>query len=624
MVKSKFNFKDEMLQKDAELTHDTSIEGKGMLTWQAYNNSMRSIMFASHLNQFKNNINPDFPQFFTAGENVVGEHSDGYIRLDDCILFKKIVKYEGLVKNPTVYKVFLYNNKKERYEVHTMKPNEDLVEVYGYRYNHETMDSFDEGDHIPQDTVVTKSTSYDQYHNYRYGTDVKTMLSLDPFTSEDACVVSESLAKRMVAIEPERNIAILNDNDYPLNLYGDSSKGEYKIMPDIGEMSKGILMATRRKFNNQALVDFEDEMMTKVLDIDTKYYVKGRVMDIDIFLNKDDFEPKSYNKQIYDYWKAQNEYYRQILETCQAIKKSGEKYTRDINYELKRAREMLDRQDKWKEKDSAFSNVEIRVLLEREVGLTVGQKISGRFGNKSVVSRIVPDDEMPYYYDRDGNKIHIELIENLLGVTNRTIAGVIMELSTTFFGKRISEEMRHRKTMKDKEKILFDAMKMFNPDEHDYFHNIYKNLSTEDKKDFLSYCENVKIHFHQPTIDEKTPFFYRMLSIYEKYSDLMKPDDLYINKFGREIKCLQPAYIGNMYCIILKQTGKKGFSVRGIGAVSQKGVPERSYKSKSHKDLYSSTAIRFGESETLKNWVSINYVNCWKARKSQSAAKTER
>lgn len=229
---------------------------------------------------------------------------------------------------------------------------------------------------------------------------------------------------------------------------------------------------------------------------------------------------------------------------------------------------------------------------------------------------------MPYYYDRDGNKVYIELIENLLGVTNRTIAGVIMELSTTFFGKRISEEMRHRKTMKDKEKILFDALKMFNPDEHVYFHNIYRNLTTDDKKDFLSYCENVKIHFHQPTIDEKVPFFYRMLSIYEKYADLMKPDDLYIYKFGREIKCLQPAYIGNMYCIILKQTGKKGFSVRGIGAVSQKGVPERSYKSKSHKDLYSSTAIRFGESETLKNWVSINYVNCWKARKSQSAAKS--
>lgn len=175
-----------------------------------------------------------------------------------------------------------------------------------------------------------------------------------------------------------------------------------------------------------------------------------------------------------------------------------------------------------------------------------------------------------------------------------------MELATNFIGKRVSETMRHMKTMKEKDKLLFDVINIFNPDEYIYLKNIYKGLDTEGKKTFLKYCEEKKIHFNQPSMSESSPIFYRIMELKNKYEDILKPDKMYIQKFGREIPCIQDSYIANMYTIMLKQTAKKGFSVRGIGAVSSKGVPERSYKSKSHKDLYSSTAIRFGEFETLK------------------------
>ena len=49
----------------------------------------------------------------------------------------------------------------------------------------------------------------------------------------------------------------------------------------------------------------------------------------------------------------------------------------------------------------------------------------------------------------------------------------------------------------------------------------------------------------------------------------------------------------------LKQTSRKGFSVRGTGSINTKGLPERSYKNKSFTELRSSTPIRFGEFETL-------------------------
>lgn len=598
-MKEKYNLREELLAADEKYRGDPSIEGKGMLTFPQYVNSMRSVMFASHLNQFKTQLYSDFPQFFSGGENVVGKHNTSYKVLDESIIFRKIVKFEGLVENPTVYKLFLFNKKKNRYEVLERKPLENLSEVYGYRNNNEMIDSFVEGQEIDQGTVAYKSVSYDQSMNYSYGRDVVTMYSLDPYTSEDAAVISDDLMDKLVCTESEENIATFNDNDYPLNLYGDEVN--YKTFPDIGEESNGILVASRRKINNQVLHDFKADMLSKVLDTDTKYYLKGKVMDIDIYCNNEDLQDNSFYHQIYTYWVAQNEYYTKIVETCEEIFASGEDYSADIDYLYKRANEMLDLKKKWKEKDSAFSNVQVHILVEREVGPSVGQKITGRSGNKSVISQIRKKEDMPYYYDADGNKVHVQLILNLLAIVNRTTAAPIFELATNFIGKRISEYMRTKlTTLKEREKIYFDVLTMFNSEEAKYLKTKYKNLTTKQKQEWMDYCMNHKIHFHQPSMTEESPIFYRLDAIREKYKDILAPDTMYIQKFGREIQCIEPSYIANMYILMLKQTAKKGFSVRGIGAVNAKGIPERSYKSKSHKDLFSSTAIRFGEFETLK------------------------
>lgn len=374
-MKEKYNLREELLSRDELFKNARSVEGKGMLTFPQYNNSMRSVMFASHLNQFKNQIYPDFPQFFTGGENVVGKYSDGYKKLNESVVYRKIVKFEGLVENPTVYKLFIYNKTKKRFEVLDRKPDEDLVEVFGYRYNNEVIDQFSEGEEISEGTIAYKSTSYDESMNYSYGKDVITMYSLEPFTSEDAAIVSDELADKMKAVETEYNIATLNENDYPLNLYGDEL--EYKTFPDIGEFSSGMIMATRRKFNNQVLFDFKADMLDHPTDTDTRYYLNGKVVDIDIYCNNEDLQDNSFYHQIYNYWCYQNAYYKDIKRTCEEIFATGEDYSADIDYSYKRACEMLDLKKRWKEKDSAFSNVQVHILVEREVGLTVGQKVSG-------------------------------------------------------------------------------------------------------------------------------------------------------------------------------------------------------------------------------------------------------
>ena len=72
----KYNLKDELLAADKRLTGSVSLLGMTALTSPTYNNSMRSVMFCSHLKQFVNLLHPDFPGFFTNAENLVGEYTE--------------------------------------------------------------------------------------------------------------------------------------------------------------------------------------------------------------------------------------------------------------------------------------------------------------------------------------------------------------------------------------------------------------------------------------------------------------------------------------------------------------------------------------------------------------------
>jgi hypothetical protein len=72
------------------------------------------------------------------------------------------------------------------------------------------------------------------------------------------------------------------------------------------------------------------------------------------------------------------------------------------------------------------------------------------------------------------------------------------------------------------------------------------------------------------------------------------------------IKILKPLVVGDMYIIKLKQTSKKGFSVRATGSLSKKGIPEKTNKAKNHQELYSRTPIRFGIDENINTAIGVD------------------
>jgi DNA-directed RNA polymerase subunit beta len=85
---------------------------------------------------------------------------------------------------------------------------------------------------------------------------------------------------------------------------------------------------------------------------------------------------------------------------------------------------------------SVMKMVKVFVAIKRR--LRPGDKMSGRHGNKGVVSKIVPVEDMPYR--EDGRPVDIVL--NPLGVPSRMNVGQILETHLGWACKEFGEEVK--------------------------------------------------------------------------------------------------------------------------------------------------------------------------------------
>ena len=67
-------------------------------------------------------------------------------------------------------------------------------------------------------------------------------------------------------------------------------------------------------------------------------------------------------------------------------------------------------------------------MLQKKRKLQVGDKMAGRHGNKGIVAKIVPEEDMPYL--TDGTPVDVVL--NPLGVPSRMNVGQVLETHLGF------------------------------------------------------------------------------------------------------------------------------------------------------------------------------------------------
>jgi DNA-directed RNA polymerase subunit beta len=144
---------------------------------------------------------------------------------------------------------------------------------------------------------------------------------------------------------------------------------------------------------------------------------------------------------------------------------------------------------------SVMKMVKVFVAIKRR--LRPGDKMSGRHGNKGVVSKIVPVEDMPY---RE-NGTPVDIVLNPLGVPSRMNVGQILETHLGWACKELGDQMT--KLISDNQKKIEKTEKISAFLESVYGKEIFNNsLDKLTKNEFKDLCENL-----QSGIPIATPVF---------------------------------------------------------------------------------------------------------------------
>jgi DNA-directed RNA polymerase subunit beta len=107
----------------------------------------------------------------------------------------------------------------------------------------------------------------------------------------------------------------------------------------------------------------------------------------------------------------------------------------------------------------------VKVFIATKRKIQPGDKMAGRHGNKGVVSRIVPIEDMPYL--EDGT--HVDIVLNPLGVPSRMNVGQILETHLGWacagMGKKIDEMVRIYHQKGDLKPLRAEIQDLFAGDE---------------------------------------------------------------------------------------------------------------------------------------------------------------
>jgi DNA-directed RNA polymerase beta subunit len=610
-VKVNFNsnnafLKDQLTELDEKFKGDDSVFGMTLLTRTGYISGNRSIMTTGHLKQAMTPICPEVPKVFTEYENMVGKYSTGIKKASrEWRVVDKVYKFE---ENNHLYTLIVKDEQTGYYDVIEKKLVENLTEKFGFRYNTEDLDKIQVGDLIPKDSVLFKSTSYDEYNNYRFGVNATFCYTSDVKTTEDAILVSKTFADKFRCVEVESITVSVNDNDVLINLYGDENN--YKCFPDIGETIKDkIICATRRINNDQIFYDFKETNLRKINFSEdvlcTEQGSGGKIIDIKVYSNKtiEEMEMNEYHAQVTKYYKNELRYFKELVESTQDVVHENKDHSRNYNYVYKKSKDVLDENVKWCEQQGKkpFSNMIIEFIVEREVPLKEGSKITGLFGNKGVISKILPDDEMPVL--ENGRVVDVQF--NCLGVINRLNSFQLFEQSINFIMNRTIDRIKTLETNDQRAALVFTMINNFNTRQAREMGEMYSKMNEEQREEFIQDIYEYGIFVHIPPFWHERNLFDVLSEIYDKY-DWLTPYKVFVKKNGRFRPVMNEFIVGEMYIIRLKQTAAKGLSTRSVGGVNLIGVPVKDAQAKENKILYSKTPCRVGIDELLNLLIGMN------------------
>lgn len=600
------DFLEEVKKRTEEIPFKEQVLGKSL--YQPYtdvNSGVRKIMAATQLEHHMPLIQGEVATTVTGYENRYGDESSAIIKADaDLDVIAKISKFEDQPQHH--YYILLYDKKKDQIRVQERKPYKYIQQTYGYMYDNHVLDSLDIGYVVPEGQILRTSQSVDEYMNREDGVNLNAVCMACEITKEDGMKISES-ARKKLGTRLFRKVTILfNNNDIFLNTMGD--RDHYKSFPMIGEKVKdGVLCAVRREQSNTALYTQSVDQLMRVMMSDDLYTTveNGTVIDIDIKCNNPDIlRDKHTSVEVLYYY---NNWVRFMREFCAAVESAQSAYTTaSLSYELETMyvnfkRELAgvqfinNKSNSSKVPDGTY----IEFMVVQENYPNVGDKITNRFGGKGVISKIVPDEDMPMTADTGE---HVDLIMNAFSFVNRENPGAPHELSLTHISRTIVDFIRMNvmSTAEAMQMIIvflgYVSASMAAA-QADYFNS----LSDEEKDMYLqSIIDDGVIYMsNKPMTESMTQD--RIKEIYDEFNFVHQRQMIITVTDSRGMKrkmvARRPVVFGKMYMYRLKQYAEEKFTVTNLSSTNLRGENCRNKASKNGRALHPSTPVQIGYME---------------------------
>ncbi|MBW2450638.1 MAG: DNA-directed RNA polymerase subunit beta [Deltaproteobacteria bacterium] len=199
--------------------------------------------------------------------------------------------------------------------------------------------------------------------------------------------------------------------------------------------------------------------------------------------------------------------------------------------------------------------VKVYVAMKRK--LSVGDKMAGRHGNKGVVSRILPQEDLPYF--EDGTPV--DMILNPLGVPSRMNVGQVLEIHLGWAAKGLGDQLNklleEQKigALRDKIKKIFD-----DPPLHEMIDGF-------DEKEVCEFVEDHKdgVYMATPVFDGAKEAEIKAL-LTEAGLNPTGQTTLYDGRTGEPFK--EKITVGTMYVLKLHHLVDDKIHARSIGPYS--------------------------------------------------------
>ncbi|VEU82913.1 DNA-directed RNA polymerase subunit beta [Acholeplasma hippikon] len=336
---------------------------------------------------------------------VVVAHHAGYVTYVDAkkVIITREPKEDVKVGNKVIYKVggdFNYAIAKQLYD-YKLAETDTYEFIQFFRSNQDTLvlqsPIVFQGEYVEAGDVIGDGPSTEK-GELALGRNVTVaFMTWEGYNYEDAVIMCEDLVK----------------NDVYTSIHID----EYEIETRDLKQSNGKEEITREIPNvGQEAVKYLDERGIIIPGSEVK---EGDIL-VGKITPKGVFEPTPSEKLIHAVIGDKAKEYR---DSSLRVPHGGGGVVQSVQYFSKKNGDQL----------PAGVNEQIRVYIAKKRKITEGDKMAGRHGNKGVISKILPREDMPYMADGT----YVDIMLNPLGVPSRMNIGQILEIHLGISAKKL-------------------------------------------------------------------------------------------------------------------------------------------------------------------------------------------